>query len=186
MIAIFFYYVFYASAVFIYGAGIDRAVSLVDKRRHLALKASKMIICTSSTSALSYLFVNGLLVPADLGELYPFAVVLIFSAISVFTEAIIRITAKVNAAEFGVTLLFIFIALSESASLSGCVFISCVCVLSFFLCIPLLYVVSRRIELEERRHEHEKTMIVLASVAVIAIILLCWNVSWLNKGVFRW
>lgn len=184
--ASFFYYVFYASVVFIYGVGIDRAVSLSVKRRHLALKASKMIICTSSTSALSYLFVNGLLVSADLGELYPFAVILIFSAISVFTEAIIRITAKISAAEFGITLLFIFIALSESSSLAGCVFISCICVLSFFMCIPLLYAVSRRTELSGRRQEHKKTGIVFASVAIITVILLCWNVSWLNRGAFRW
>jgi Na+-translocating ferredoxin:NAD+ oxidoreductase RnfA subunit len=186
MMGLFFYYAFFSSVVFVYGIGLDRASLLSKKRRNLGLKIAKMILCVSSTSALSYLFVNGLLVPADLGELFPFAAVLIFAVISVFVEAIIRITTKISGAEFGASILFILLSLAESSSLAECVLISCFCTVSFFACIPVLFSISHRIELNENLKEHKKTGFILVSVAIISLITLCWNVSWLNKGVFSW
>ncbi|UKI54577.1 MAG: hypothetical protein L6V90_07740 [Treponema succinifaciens] len=109
---------------------------LSGNKNPLWLKAIKMLITASSVSALSYLFVNSLLVPAELAELYPFAVLLIFIPVSVFIEAIIRITTKISAVEFSISLLFIFVAITESSSLAECVFITCICVLSFFIFIP--------------------------------------------------
>ena len=72
MFSVFFYYISYASIVLVYGIGMERAVYLSGNKNPLWLKAIKMLITASSVSALSYLFVNSLLVPAELSELYPF------------------------------------------------------------------------------------------------------------------
>ena len=161
MFSVFFYYITYASIVLVYGIGMERAVFLSGNKNPLWLKAIKMLITASSVSALSYLFVNSLLVPAELAELYPFAV------------------------EFSISLLFIFVAITESSSLAECVFITCICVLSFFIFIPFVYSLCRKFDLYGGRTECSRNNFILASIAIIMLILLCWNVSWLNKGVFQ-
>ncbi|MGN0728347.1 hypothetical protein [Treponema sp.] len=186
MISVFFYYVFYASVILVYGIGMERTVFLSAEKKRLGLKAFKMLITTVSASALSYLFVTSLLVPAELSELYPLVVLLFFVPLSVFVEAIIRITTKSSAVEFSVSLLFVFLSVSESTSLSECVFISFVSVLSFFGFIPLMYSLCRKVDLYEGKTANSRNAFVLSSIAIIMLILLCWNVSWLNKGVFQW
>lgn len=181
MLSTLIYYVFYSSVVLIYGIGFSRTVPLSKKKHDLYIKFLKMIICVSSTSALSYLVVNGILVPADLGELYPFVVILMFLAISVFIEAIIRITVKISAVESAVSLMFIFLGITESTSFGECVYISCLSVLSFFFVIPFISSFSRRMELNGFKQEYEKNNFLLISLAAAVFVLLAWNISWLNR-----
>lgn len=184
MLSTILYYVFYCSIVLVYGIGIERAITLSKKQHDIMIKALKMMICVSSTSALSYMVVYWLLVPVDLAELYPFVVILFFLVISVFVEAIIRITAKISAVESGITLMFIFISLTESNSFGECVFISVLCVAAFFLIIPFAIAITRRNNLNGRKQEYEKNGFLLITIVIVMLILLSWNVTWLNKGVF--
>lgn len=185
MLSSFFYYAFYASAVLIYGVGFERSISLSQEKRGAKLKAVKMFICVSSSSALSHLFVSGFLVPADLAELYPFATFLIFVSISLFVESIIRITAKTNASEFSVALLSVFIGLTESSSIAECVFASCVSSLSFFIMIPLLRAISLRLSDNSFAKENNINYQLFATAAVLVLVTLCWNVSWLSGGAVK-
>lgn len=183
MISTFFYYVFFSSVILIYGIGIERSIVLSKKRNDLLIKGVKMLLCVSSTSALSYLIVNGILIPADLGELYPFVVILFFLSISVFVEAIIRITVKISAVESGISLMFVFLGLTESNSFAECVYISCLSIFTFFISIPFAVSISHRMELNGHKQEFEKNSFILLSFAVVMLVVLSWNVSWLNKGV---
>ena len=183
MISTILYYLFFSSIVLVYGIGIERSIVLSKKQHDIMIKALKMIICVSSTSALSYMVVYWLLVPVDLTELYPFVVILFFLAISVFVEAIIRITAKISAVESGITLMFIFIGLTESNSFGECVFISVLCVVSFFMIIPFAIAITRRNELNGRKQEYEKNVFLLITFVIVMFMLLAWNVTWINKGV---
>ena len=184
MIGSLFYYIFYSSVVLIYGIGIERSFFLSKKKHDIFIKMTKMILCVSSTSALSYLIVNWLLVPSDLAELYPFVVILLFLAISVFIEAIIRITARISAVESGIAIMFVLIGLTESNSFGECVFISCLSIISFFVVVPFVFAITRRNDLNRKKLEYEKTGFLLVSIAIIMFIVLSWNVSWLNKGAF--
>lgn len=184
MISTMLYYIFFSSVVLVYGIGVERSITLSKKSHDIMLKALKMMICVSSTSSLSYLITNGILVPSDLAELYPFVVVLFFLAISVFVEAIIRITSRISAVESGIALMFTFVGLSESTSFGECVFISVTCVAAFFLMIPFVIAITKRNDLNGYKLEYEKNSFVLVSIAVVMFVLLSWNVSWLNKGVF--
>ena len=182
MLSSFFYYAFYASAVLIYGVGFERSISLSQEKRGARLKAVKMFICVSSSSALSYLFVSIFLVPAGLDELYPFATFLIFVSISLFVEAIIRITAKTNASEFSAALLCVFLGLTESSSIAECVFSSCVSSLSFFAMIPVLRTISLRLSENSFTKRNNISYQLFAAAAVLMLVTLCWNVSWLSGG----
>jgi len=186
MISNLLYYTIFASALLLYGVGIERSTVLASKHRHIYLRMIKMLICVSSTSTLVYLFSTNVLIPAGLGELYPFVAALIFTVISVFIEIIIRITAKISAAEFGSAYLFILIGVNESLSLPECLLNSCMCIVSLFIAIPFIYSIKHRIELNEQRPEYEKMSTLLITIAIITLILTTWNISWLNKGVFEW
>ena len=72
------YYFVYASAVLLYGVGLDRVVVLSPKPSHGVLACLKMLLSVSASSAISYLINCYLLVPVHLTELAPFFAVLVF------------------------------------------------------------------------------------------------------------
>lgn len=175
----------YSSAVLVYGIGINRATVVCEKSDHLVVFFVKMLITVSSSAALVYVTVEHLLLPADLTELYPFATVLIFSAISVLIEAIIRITARTSAAEFAVSLLCIILAVNESTSIVECIFIACLCTISFYALVPILYAIKKRIEIAHPEGDFRNSSLILISLAIIMIALVAWSGSWLNPEVFQ-
>lgn len=175
-------YLIYSSVVMVYGIGLNRAVVISRSPSHLILSAIKILITVTCTSVLSYLLVTFLLLPADLAELYPFVAVLIYTTLSVFIEAIIRITAKVSTSEFGISILFVFLALAESCSLAECVLNSCAFVLIFFIYVPVFMCVGKCIEVFHPKREFENTCLIFMSIAVIIFLLSIWNVTWLNAG----
>ena len=185
MMADFLYYALYTSAVLVYGIGINKATVLCEKPRNVILYLIKMIITVVTSSVLSYLATVYLLVPVHCTEIFPFACVLIFSVISVFVEALVRITAKTSAAEFAVSMLCVILAVNESSSLVTCLIISFSCVLSFFIFIPFLYAIQKRIEIARPATDFRNTSLIIISIALIMITLIVWNVSWLNPGVMQ-
>lgn len=185
MISTILYYIMYSSAVLIYGIGIERTAVLCRKKNNLFLVFIKMLISVVSTAVISFWFVNGILVPAGLHELFPLFVLLLFLALSVFTEAIIRITAKISACEFGISVVFIFLGLTEATSIGECILISAASIMTFFSGIIFMYAINRRMELNEQKQEYEKLGHILVSLAVVMVIFLVWNVSWINTGVLK-
>jgi len=186
MISSFFYYVLYSSAILVYGIGINKANMLTETTSTVLIEGLKMILSVVGTATLTYLISYSLLLPVNLMELYPFVAVLIFAFISIIIESFVRITAKKNTAGYGVSVLCVLLAVSESTSLSECVLISCFCVFSFYLLVPFLYAIRKRIEVSRPMEEFENSSLIYISIAIIMIILLAWNVSWLNPGVFNW
>ena len=179
------YYVLYASAVVVYGIGLERESSLSRTPRYLVLDGLKMLITVSATSTLSYLVISRLLVPHGLAELFPFICVLVFAMISVFVESIIRITARISMAEYTVSILCVLLGVNESVSLAECVLNSIFCVAAFFAFLPVLYAVRKRTELSHPMEDFQNLSLLFLSFAIVLVILLTWNVSWLNPGVFQ-
>lgn len=181
------YYLIYASALLIYGIGINRSVLLSSSPRHMLRGCLKMLLSVSASSSLTYLIVMNLLHPVRLTELYPFVAVLVYAVISIFIESVIRITSKKSATEYTVSVLAILLGVNESISLLDCVVNSCFCVLSCFMFLPVLYAVRKRTEVFRPKEDKKTDFLLLLSIAVIMIILLVWNVSWLNQGgIARW
>ncbi len=184
MLRDFFFYALYSSAVLVYGIGLNRAVLMSKKPRFLIWDCIKMLIAVSSSVSLSYIIVSKCLCNVGLAELYPFVAVLIFSAISVFIEAIVRITAKISMAEYTVSMLSILLSLNESLSLSQCVLKACFCIIGFYLCIPLFFAIRKRVELSSPSQDFKNLSLVFISIAILMLLLLTMNVSWLNPQIF--
>ena len=179
------YYFVYASAVLLYGVGLDRVVVLSPKPSHGVLACLKMLLSVSASSAISYLINCYLLVPVHLTDLAPFFAVLVFVLIAVFIEIIIRISAKNSVAECCVSFLCVLLGLTEGSSIASCVIISCVAVVIFYLFVPVLFAIRRRIKLSPLPRAFRNESVIFISIAIIMIMLLAWNVSWLNPGVLK-
>ena len=183
MIYLFLYYFVFASAVLVYGLGLNTVPLLCSSMRRIFLPLVKMAASVAAAAPLTWLVTAYILSPLSLLELYPLAALLILTAISVFMEALIRITAGRAAAEFGVSFLLTLLALNESASLADVVIITAVCFASIATALPLLHSLKYRIDMTsgvqcaERLHA-----LILISIAVIVSALAAGNVSWLNPG----
>ncbi len=178
------YYVFYSSAIFIYGIGINRAILVSKKPKNILVDFVKMVISVTSSAVLTYLVSEKLLGNIGLMDIYPFIAVLIFSSISVFIEAIVRIASRTGVAEYTVSILCILIAVNESVTLVECLVNSCLCIASYFLSIPVLFSLRKRIELSHPSEDFHNLSLLFISIAIVILVFLTWNVSWLNPGAF--
>ncbi len=184
MISNLFYYALYTSVVFIYGVGINQSLVLSENYSKIFIKAIKMLLAVCSTVALTYLFTSYLLAPARLTEMLPFVAVVIFIIISVFVEFLIRITAKTDASDYGLSMLFVLLALFESTTLAESIINSCICILTFYVFIPLLTCINNIINVSKHKQRVENIVLMFISLSIIMIALFSWNVSWLNRGGF--
>jgi Na+-translocating ferredoxin:NAD+ oxidoreductase RnfA subunit len=185
MTALIFYYLFPASAIFLYGIGLNRVIVMSGNLSGLGLSGIKSIFAVTGSVVLSYLFIEGVLVQVQLVELYPLVCVLIFIIISVFCEVIVRIATNKSTAEFTISLLSILLSVNESNSLADAVVISITCMVSFYLLSILAYTIRRRVELSNPTSDFKSSSLLFLSLAVIMVALASWNISWLNPGVCK-
>lgn len=185
MISDFFYYFFYSSALLIYGIGINRATILCENPDNMVLQFIKMLISVCCTAVITYALVTKILIKCNLAELFPFIAIVLFCCISVFLEAIIRLTAKKNTADFAVSFMIILLAVNESSSLLQCFIICILSTVTFFAVIPFLFAIRKRIEIAYPSRYFKNSSLIFISIGVIMIILAAYGASWLNPGVFR-
>ncbi len=171
------YYVIYSCAVIYYGFGLNRAYEVSRKPRKILNNAAKMFISVGIISSLTYLITTHLLVPYNLAGVYPFVAVLLFSTLSIFSETIVRITTKNSFVEYSVCVLSILLGVNESSSVFGCIGVSCLCIVSFLVLSLMISIVRQRVE--------GKTTLLVVSIAVIMLLTLTWNISWLSRGVIE-
>lgn len=185
MISDFFYYLFYSSIVIVYGIGINRATILCENPKDMFLKFMKMLVSVCGTAVITYTIVSKLLIKHNLAELFPVIAIFLYSCISVFIEAIIRLTAKKNTADFAVSFLIILLSVNESSSLLQCFIICILSTISFYVFIPFLYSIRKRIEIAYPSKYFKNSSLLFISIGVIIIVLLSYGASWLNPEVFN-
>lgn len=179
-----FYYIFFSSAVILYGVGLNTATIICDSIHDLALPVIKILVNILSTAVLSWLIIKYFLIPLGLIELYPLVTLIMFIIVSVFVETLVRITTGKVTSEFSLTFLIILLALNESLNVIDVVLITTCSFISFVILIPILYSLKKRIEIvgNSQVHGNYKSLI-LISIAVIVTMLAVGNVSWLNQKV---
>ncbi len=185
MIFTFFYYLLFASSVLLYGIGLNRS-TLVTHIVPLFGLILKNIFSVVATSVLTYLFIEYLLLPLNLVELYPLVAFLIFSIIAIFFETVVRITSAKVTSEFCLSFLIVILSLNEGFSILDVILINITCFLSFILLLPFLKVIKKHNSLvgNIQPHVNYKTLL-LISIAVLIMALAVFNVSWLNVEVLK-
>ncbi len=181
----FIFYIFFCSAVLIYGIGINRQTEASASGSNMILNAIKTYSCVVITVVITFLISKALLIPIGLAELFPLVSLLIFLSFSVFIEILINITAGRSVAEYAVSFLTILLSLNEGLTLVESIMISLGCLTSFYLLIPVLSAMLNRVETVRNLEELQKKTIVFFCMIVIMIALYSLNISWLNPGVIK-
>ncbi|MBQ1794234.1 MAG: hypothetical protein II110_00950, partial [Treponema sp.] len=58
------------------------------------------------------------------------------------------------------------------------------CIIGFYLCIPLFFAIRKRVELSSPSQDFKNLSLVFISIAILMLLLLTVNVSWLNPQIF--
>ena len=174
------YYFISSSAVLYYGIGINKTISHADSFSTSTLTCVKSLFAAGSTTAISYLLVQWLLIPVQLSELFPFIATLVFVLFTTITEIFIGIGVRESPIDFSIPLLAVLLGLNEGTSIGYSVLISCVCILSFYSMVLIFHCVKERIGFYSKEGGIKTYCVLLLCLAVIMIAIGGFNVSWFN------
>lgn len=180
------HYFIFSSVILIYGIGLNNSIIQYDSFSGLKLYFVKSILTVLSTVSLTWVIIQQFLVPLRITELFPIAAVLIFMAISIFLETMIRITTRSVTSDFCFSFLIVILALNESISILDTIAVSIASLLSFIVLLPVLYTVKCRLDIAETaEHPENVKSLLMITLAVIIMIISAGNISWLTSGAFK-
>lgn len=180
MLSIIIYYLLTSSAVLFYGIGINKSISHSDNFSMTMLTCVKSLFSASSTTAVSYLLISWILIPAQITEIYPFIATLIFILFSTLIEIFIGIGVRQSPVDFSIPLLSVFLALSEGISLGSAVVIACMCIISFYSMVLVFHCVRQRVSFYTVEGGLKSYCVLLVCLAFIMVAICGFNISWFN------
>lgn len=178
------YYVFFASSVILYGAGLNTSAVISDSMHGLLLPSVKVMFSILFSCLVSWIIIKNLLIPLKLLDFYPLVALIVFLIISILLETVVRITTGRITSEFSFSYLIILLALNESLNIIDVTVISVSSFISFVVLIPIVYALKKRIAIVGNLQPHvNRKSLILISIAVISTVLAVGNVTWLtNRG----
>lgn len=172
-----FLYLIYSSAVLVYGIGLKRIIVFSLKPKKVLFQMLRMIITVIFSvfvcRGISMLF----LVPARLQELFPFVCVIFTYLFSLVTEKLFEYLLHIEVKEFSITICSVIIAVNEGLTMFHSLFIGIICVLSFFLLLPILYAIRLRLHYSQQQIDFKKGALIFLSLALIMLVLFSLNVT---------
>lgn len=176
------FYSLFSSAVFIYGIGTLQAAEASLARKKIAVTWIKSLCCVLTAISLTYSFIQLLLIPTGLTELYPLAALLFFAGASVFFEIIFQLTTKKSSAEFSVSFLTVLLSLNEGESLVEALAIGACCLASYFILIPFLFTFTNKLSSSKNTDVFRQKTSVFLCIVILMMALFALNISWINAG----
>lgn len=182
LINIFFYYVFYCSVVIFYGIGLNRSVLISARlRKSIFVRTFVLTLTALFCVVVSFFLCNYVLSLFSLTTLYPIFSFLIF-ALSVFlSKMIFGKSSEISSRDFALTYLVVLLALSESIFVLDAVIIVLSSSLAFIFLLIVLSSLYERMDILRRGTNSVTIKSALTfALAVLAISLVAWNISWLR------
>lgn len=180
----FFYYVCFASAILIYGIGINKTADVTSLKGKDIVYFAKIIITILISSILSWLVADKLLVPLKLAELYPFTSLLVYIFISMLLEMITRYFTKKSSTEFVLSYLTVVLSVSESTAFVNTIVICVSTIVAMLLFTPFVVAFRKRILKNGELPEVYMTRLFIF-IAIIILIITSWDIMWINPEVFN-
>lgn len=177
------YYITFASAVLIYGIGIDKLTMEVQSIKSLFIDSLKIFIIVLFSIIFVKPFFIFVLVPFSLMELFPFCAVLFYLAIAKLFQFLSSKTVKESLPDFSISFLIVLLSVIESSSFLESILIAISCILSFVLLQLILMALKKRFQFFRPAENFNNISLVYINIALFIIILCAWNVSWINPGV---
>lgn len=180
----FLYYVFFASAVSVYGIGINKTTNTNFWDDKNIFYFIKIIFTILISTVLTFFVTDKLLVPLKLATLFPFFCFFIYIFISLLIETIFSSLNKKSPSEFIVSYLTIILTILESTSLTDSLLICFSIMFSMLLFIPFVYFFRNRNLKEVNEPENYLTRL-FVYYAVTILIICAWDIMWINPEVLK-
>ena len=181
----FLYYTLFSSVIVIYGIGLNRSVEIGISLFYKPVFYLKALFTIISSSVLSWLFTNYILMPLKLVELFPLISLLIFICISTFIEALVRLTCGFSVSEFIVSFLIILLSIFESTSILFSILICASSFISILFLIPFCISFKKRITANGNQLDEKYYSLFLIFLAILILLLTVFDINWLKPGVLK-
>lgn len=185
MFSTLFFYIFSASVILVYGVGIKDLIQASEKPKDFLLYFLKTFFTVIFSVILTWLLTKYVFSKNNLTDLFPFFLVFICISFCILFSFLINLIFKKDIKEFSLSFLISFISVNEGFSLVNAIFIAIASSLSFYLLIPVLYSIKKRINSSTANSHLKSTALVLLSIALLLMILFAFNISWFNFGVIQ-
>ncbi|MBR5645621.1 MAG: hypothetical protein IKX23_03155 [Treponema sp.] len=180
----FLYYLCFASAVLVYGIGIDKTMQVTYLKEKRFSLIFKMFLVIFISSIISWFVTVKLLIPIGMNELFPLISFLIYSCISTLVEGIYRVSTGKSNTEFIFSFLVVLLTVSESISLPDTIVISMSCIAALIVLIPIVYSYRVRILADEDNIEKYLCRLFLF-LGILILMISVWDVMWMNPEVIQ-
>jgi len=184
MISVFFYFIFYSSAVLLYGAGIRHCVVSSKKGDTIFFRFLKAVLCIFSSVSICWFLYRTLLAPLFLEDLLFPMIMLCYLPINSFFNYIFKTSFEKSMPEFTVSLLCVILGITHSISYTQALLISLSSTISYYAFIPVLFAIRKRLEYADPGQEFKSGSLIFISIAVIMLCLYSFHISWLPLGGF--
>lgn len=181
----FLYYTLFASAVIIYGIGINTVAEIGIYKQNQITYFIKVLISIFTSSILCWIVTSKILVPLKLVEIYPLVAFLIFITINTFLEALIRITTGISSSEFIVSYLILLLSVAESTSLVSTMIICTSCFFAFAILVPFCFTFKDRIQNDGYSIDEKYYSLFFIFLGILILLMSAWDILWLTPGVIR-
>lgn len=179
------YYTLFASAVVIYGIGINTVAEIGIYKMNQVTYFIKAIISILASAVLSWIITSRVLAPLKLIELYPLICFLIFICINTFLEALIRITTGISSSEFIVSYLILLLTISESTSLLTTMTICGACFTAFAIMVPFCFTFKNRIQNDGYEIDEKYYSLFFVFLGIFILLSSIWDILWITPGVIK-
>ena len=175
------YYVFIASAVLVYGIGLNTIAVTLDSMRVICISLAKILFAVLTSAVFIWLITKYILSPLNVVELYPLLSLIILFLIFLLIDFAIKIKNKGKEFEFSVSFLILILTVNECISLIDLIVAAISGTTSFLVLLYLIRAVRNRLNIAESSamNKNLKTLLLL-SIAILIAVLAAANVSWLN------
>jgi len=174
------FYFFIASIILVYGVGIKELLLVIDRPKNVLLYSLKTFLTTTFSVMLSWVVTTYILAEKNLTDIYPFFLLFITLGFSILFSYLIKLIFKIDIKEFSLTFLISLISINESVSFFSAISICVASTLCFYILIPILYSIKKRISISSAHIDIKTGFLILFSIALFLIVVFSYNISWLN------
>jgi hypothetical protein len=181
-----FFFTIYCSSVFIYGTGIRQTVQNSEK---VSWKILIQLILTILMTLICILIINPIVEyivkPYYLKELIPLVILLVILPVDAIFGIIKYRFPDIKCSDLLISYPILLLSFYESVNLTDTLTTAIPCIISYYLFLPLIYAVRKRITITNRTTNINVTSLIFISIAVILCAFLAFNYSWLSIGVLK-
>ena len=181
----FLYYTLFSSIILFYGIGLSKTVEIGITKFSSLIFYFKVIISIISTTLLTWVVTQFILVPLNLVELFPLIAILFFICITIFVDSLIRLTAGMTGPEYIISLFIILISIFESSTILNTLVICLSSFTSFLIMIPIAIIFKKRVCTNGQKLDEKYYSLFFFFLAILMIVISVFDYNWLQKGVIK-